>query len=65
MVSVCFYFQVHQPPRLRKYSIFEIGHHNNYFDERKNEAIIKKDLPILNDDRGTRTSFLLCRECAA
>ena len=42
MVSVCFYFQVHQPPRLRKYSIFEIGHHNNYFDERKNEAIIKK-----------------------
>ncbi|MBI2101300.1 polysaccharide deacetylase family protein [Candidatus Woesearchaeota archaeon] len=42
MVSVCFYFQVHQPPRLRKYSVFEIGHHNNYFDERKNEAIIKK-----------------------
>ncbi len=42
MVSICFYFQVHQPPRLRKYSVFEIGHHNSYFDERKNEAIIKK-----------------------
>ena len=42
MVSVCFYFQVHQPIRLRKYSVFEIGHHNGYFDEHKNEAIIKK-----------------------
>ena len=42
MVSVCFYFQVHQPIRLRKYSVFEIGHHNSYFDEHKNESIIKK-----------------------
>src|SRR3989338_9270154 len=42
MVSVCFYFQVHQPMRLRRYSVFEIGHHNSYFDEHKNEAIIKK-----------------------
>ncbi len=42
MVSVCFYFQVHQPLRLRRYSIFEIGHHNSYFDEQKNEAIIRK-----------------------
>ena len=42
MVSVCFYFQVHQPLRLRRYSIFEIGHHNKYFDEHKNEAIIRK-----------------------
>ncbi len=42
MVSVCFYFQLHQPLRLRKYSVFEIGKHNNYFDEHKNESIIKK-----------------------
>ncbi len=42
MVSVCFYFQVHQPPRLRKYSVFEIGNHNSYFDKHKNEAIIRK-----------------------
>ena len=42
MVSVCFYFQVHQPFRLRHYSVFEIGHHNNYFDNAKNEAIIRK-----------------------
>ena len=42
MVSVCFYFQVHQPLRLRRYSVFEIGSHNSYFDEQKNEAIIRK-----------------------
>ncbi len=42
MVSVCFYFQLHQPPRLRHYSVFEIGKHGNYFDDQKNEAIIKK-----------------------
>ncbi len=42
MVSVCFYFQVHQPPRLRHYSVFEIGKHNGYFDDHKNHAIMKK-----------------------
>lgn len=42
MVSVCFYFQVHQPYRLRKYSVFEIGRHNSYFDRQKNEAVINK-----------------------
>ena len=42
MVSVCFYFQAHQPLRLGNYSVFDIGSHKNYFDERKNEAIIKK-----------------------
>ena len=42
MVSVNFYFQVHQPIRLRKYSVFEIGKHSNYFDDQKNEAIIRK-----------------------
>jgi alpha-amylase len=42
MVSVCFYFQVHQPYRLKKYSIFEIGHHGSYFDEAKNREILQK-----------------------
>ncbi len=42
MVSVCFYFQVHQPFRLRKYSVFEIGKNSNYFDEHKNKEILKK-----------------------
>ncbi|MBN1435540.1 MAG: glycoside hydrolase family 57 protein [Sedimentisphaerales bacterium] len=40
MASVCFYFQVHQPFRLRRYSIFDSDH--NYFDEHKNAEICRK-----------------------
>ncbi len=42
MVNVCFYFQVHQPYRMRKYSVFDIGNNSNYFDEQKNEEIMQK-----------------------
>ncbi len=42
MVAVCFYFQVHQPFRLRKYSVFDIGNKSDYFDEKKNSEIIRK-----------------------
>lgn len=42
MVSVCFYFQVHQPERLRQYTVFEIGKANEYFDEEKNRAVVEK-----------------------
>ncbi len=42
MVSVCFYFHVHQPHRLGHYSIFDIGNHTDYFDEHKNRQIIDK-----------------------
>jgi len=42
MVSLCFYFQVHQPFRVKKYRIFDIGSSNNYFDEDKNRAIMNK-----------------------
>jgi len=42
MVSICFYFQVHQPCRLRKYSVFDIGVNHNYFDEQKNKEVIQK-----------------------
>jgi len=40
MASVCFYFQVHQPIRLRHYTVFD----NNswYFDDHKNAAICTK-----------------------
>lgn len=42
MVSVCFYFQVHQPFRLKKYSVFDIGKSSDYFDHKKNREIIEK-----------------------
>jgi len=40
MASVCFYFQVHQPSRLRRYSIFDTE--SNYFDDYKNAQICRK-----------------------
>ena len=42
MKSVCLYFQVHQPYRLKKYSIFDIGKSHSYFDDVKNKAIMEK-----------------------
>ncbi len=40
MASVVFYFQAHQPFRLRRYGIFDSDH--NYFDDRRNEEICRK-----------------------
>jgi len=42
MVNICFYFQVHQPYRLKNYSVFDIGKDNNYFDNKKNKEIVEK-----------------------
>src|SRR3989344_210494 len=41
--SICFYFQVHQPYRLRDLRITEIGQTNLwYFDDEKNRAVFRK-----------------------
>lgn len=40
MPSVCFYFQVHQPVRLRHYTVFDNNH--QYFDDYKNSTICRK-----------------------
>ncbi len=40
MASVVFYFQVHQPYRLRRYSVFDVDHF--YFDQTKNGEICRK-----------------------
>ena len=40
MASVCFYFQVHQPYRLRRYSVFDCE--RDYFDNVKNAEICRK-----------------------
>ncbi len=42
MPSLCFYFQVHQPFRLRRYSFFDIGRSHAYEDEEKNRDILNK-----------------------
>jgi len=40
MASVCFYFQVHQPLRLRHYTVFDKN--DKYFDDYTNAAICRK-----------------------
>ena len=40
MPSVCFYFQVHQPVRLRHYTVFD--QNDYYFDDHKNASICRK-----------------------
>ena len=40
MATVCFYFQIHQPRRLRRFSIFHTGF--DYFDDEQNRTIAEK-----------------------
>ncbi|HHH54768.1 MAG TPA: alpha-amylase, partial [Bacteroidetes bacterium] len=42
MKSICFYFQVHQPYRLRRYRFFDIGKDHHYFDDYQNDYIMKR-----------------------
>ncbi|HZV12745.1 MAG TPA: glycoside hydrolase family 57 protein [Candidatus Kapabacteria bacterium] len=42
MKKICFYFQVHQPFRLRQYRFFDIGHDHSYFDEHENRTVLQK-----------------------
>lgn len=42
MPSICFYFQVHQPFRIRNYSFFDIGQSHDYEDHLLNEEIMNK-----------------------
>jgi len=46
MPSVCFYFEVHQPMRLNRFSVFNIGQNTDsfstYFDRKLNKEIFEK-----------------------
>ncbi len=42
MKSICLYFQVHQPFRLKKYRFFEIGKDHYYWDDYTNKRILRK-----------------------
>ncbi len=42
MKNICFYFQVHQPFRMKRYSVFEVGKNAGYFDEEKNREVMQK-----------------------
>ncbi|MCD6478847.1 MAG: glycoside hydrolase family 57 protein [Candidatus Diapherotrites archaeon] len=46
MTMLCFYFQVHQPMRIGRFTFFDIGGEKDYFDEKQNlqylERIVRK-----------------------
>lgn len=44
MPSVCMYFQLHQPKRLRQYTIFDMYKKHDYMDEKLNAEILNKVL---------------------
>jgi alpha-amylase len=75
MSSVCLYFQVHQPRRVKRYSVFDVGYNSNYFDgtagNLDNRAVLHKVahksylptnavlLDLLNRYREFKVSFSL------
>ena len=40
--SICLYFQVHQPNRLRLYRFFDIGKDSHYYDDFANRTILRR-----------------------
>jgi len=44
MSAICLYFQVHQPYRIKKYRVFDIGNDHNYFDSPDGSRLSNKDV---------------------
>lgn len=42
MTAICFYFQIHQPFRLKNYRFFDIGNDHYYYDDFANDDIITR-----------------------
>lgn len=42
MKNICFYFQIHQPHRLKRYRFFNIGGDHYYYDDFANEDFIQR-----------------------
>lgn len=42
MKAICFYFQIHQPFRLKRYRFFDIGNDHYYYDDFANDEIITR-----------------------
>lgn len=42
MKSVCFYFKIHQPNRLKRYRFFNIGNDHYYYDDFANDEIVTR-----------------------
>ena len=55
MASVCFYFQVHQPWRIKKYRVFDIGQDSKYFNDESDSNLNNQKLlqKVAKEERRT------------
>jgi len=44
MSAICLYFQVHQPFRIKKYRVFDIGHDHQYFDSPEGSRLNNREV---------------------
>ena len=44
MSAICLYFQVHQPFRVKRYSIFQVGKDSNYFSDDEDEKLSNRKI---------------------
>lgn len=44
MPAICFYFQVHQPWRIKKYRVFDIGNDHTYFNAPTGDPLSNRDV---------------------
>ena len=42
MKAISFYFQIHQPFRLKRYRFFDIGNDHYYYDDFQNDEIVTR-----------------------
>jgi alpha-amylase len=62
MPSVCLYFQVHQPLRIKKYRVFDVGSDHNYFnDESETDLNNKKVLAKVSQKSYLPTNEILLK----
>src|SRR3989344_1271727 len=54
MKSVCFYFQVHQPYRVKRYRVFDVGNDPEYFNDRSESDLNNRRII----EKGARKSYI-------
>ena len=50
MKAISFYFQIHQPFRLKRYRFFDIGNDHYYYDDFQNDEIVTRCVPLRGVD---------------
>ncbi len=51
MKAILFYFQIHQPFRLKRYRFFDIGNDHYYYDDFANDDIVTRIAQLLHTRR--------------